>query len=97
MKAAIFFCLTTLIVTASPVLALVTLDRPQAGDLALVVGSPFGASLAQILANSETTDAYPGRAPFGVFVVLENAQTASSLKEAGAVLVLSGKEILALC
>ena len=97
MKAAIFFCLTTLIVTASPVLALVALNRPQTGDLALVVASPFGASLTQILAGSGTPDAYPGRAPIGAFVVLANAQTMTLLKEAGAVLVLPGKEILELC
>ncbi len=97
MKAALFFVVTTMIVTASPVLALFSDGQPKVGELALVVASPLGPSIAQILMTSGAQEAYPGRAPIGAFVVLEDASSITSLKNAGAVLVLSGKRISALC
>ncbi|KQB96727.1 hypothetical protein AL073_06365 [Loktanella sp. 1ANDIMAR09] len=97
MKNVLFITIATATVLASPGLALVAQQKPESGDLALVVASPFGRSVEQVLDASGMTDAYPNRAPLGAFVQLETPQSYDLLIENGAWLVLRGKEILELC
>lgn len=97
MKTFAFLLLATATVVASPVLALMAQGRPAAQGVALVLAPPFGDQIGTILERTGLTDAYPERAPFGAFVILENAQTIDGLYENGAWFVLSGEGILALC
>lgn len=97
MQTALFIAFATVGVTASPVLALIAQDKPQKGEIALVVASPFGSPLEEILNATNMTEAYPNRAPMGTFVHLETQESYNMLIENGAWLVLRGEEILDLC
>lgn len=97
MKTALFITMAMATVLASPGLGLVAQEKPQTGDLALVIASPFGRSIDHVLDASGMTDAYPNRAPLGAFVHLETPQSYHLLIENGAWLVLRGEEVLKLC
>ncbi len=97
MKTALFIIFAMTTVVASPVLALVAQTKPQSGDLALVIASPFGMSIDGVLTASGMTDIYPDRAPIGAFVQLEDTQSYDALIASGAWLVLHGEGILELC
>ena len=97
MKTALFVTIAMATVVASPGLGLVVRDKPESGDLALVIASPFGRSIDRLLDASGMTDAYPNRAPLGAVVQLETSQSYQLLIENGAWLVLRGEEILKLC
>lgn len=97
MKTSLFIGLSMTIVVASPVLALISQDKPDVGDVALVIASPFGEPIAQILKHAHMKDAHPNRAPIGAFVILDTSQSYDSLIQHGALFVLRGEEILKLC
>ncbi|PJI86391.1 hypothetical protein BC777_2760 [Yoonia maricola] len=97
MKTALFITLAMATVIASPMLALVAQEKPEQGELALVIASPFGLSIDTILGATDMTDVYPERAPMGAFVQLDTAHSYDVLVENGAWLILRGEEILKLC
>ncbi|KQI71641.1 hypothetical protein AN191_11675 [Loktanella sp. 5RATIMAR09] len=97
MKNVLFITIATATVLASPGLGLIAQEKPETGDLALVIAWPFGGSIDRVLHASEMTDAYPNRAPLGAFVHLETPHSYHVLIENGAWLVLRGEEILKLC
>lgn len=84
------------IVICSPVLPLFMQARPQVGDIALVVASPWG-DAAWIADKAGVQEVAPERAPLGVLVALENPQNVTQLYAHGAWLVIDGKRVLELC
>ena len=97
MKPILFVVFATLTVLTSPLLAIAAQGPPAMYGVALVVASPAGQSIGDILKASDMTDAFPGRAPIGAFVVLEDADSLQRLRENGAWFVIDGKRILAFC
>lgn len=84
-------------VMCSPALILLIQETPQAGEAALVIAPPWGASAAEIAAMSGVQEIAPERAPMGVLVMLENAQSVERLYSQGAWLVADGRKVLELC
>ena len=89
--AAVFF------VVASPILSLLFQDKPQAGEVALVISAPWGPDTARIAELSGVQEISPERAPLGVLVTLENTQSIDRLYSNGAWLVIDGKKVMELC
>jgi hypothetical protein len=97
MRTLLFIAFATTAVVATPILAAISQPKPEAGAIALVIASPFGASLDEIINATNVRETYPNRAPLGAFVYLETSQTYDTLVEMGALLVLNGEKILRLC
>lgn len=88
---------STLLLAALPALALVVQPGPQAGEVALVLTGPLGADAAGVAAEAGLWEISPERALGGVFVLLETSDDLDRLYAHGALVVLSGEAILALC
>lgn len=97
MRSAAFIICAMASVVASPLLALVTQEKPRNGEIAFVVAPPFGASIENILEASQMQNAFPDRAPLGAFVILGTSRSYDLLIENGAWFVVQGKGILDLC
>ncbi|MVO16266.1 hypothetical protein [Parasedimentitalea huanghaiensis] len=97
MSNAILITAAAALVISSPILALLSQGRPQAGDIALVIAAPWGGNAAQIAAQAGLQEIAPARAPLGILVALDNAQSVDRLYSNGAWLVIDGKKVLELC
>ncbi|WP_122076972.1 hypothetical protein [Pseudophaeobacter sp. EL27] len=86
----------TAIVVCSPILPLFMQARPQVGDIALVVASPWG-NAAWIAQKAGVQEVAPERAPLGVLVTLESPESVSQLYAHGAWLVIDGERVLKIC
>ncbi|OIQ41639.1 MAG: hypothetical protein BM560_09845 [Roseobacter sp. MedPE-SWde] len=84
------------VVLCSPVLPLLMQERPQVGDVALVIASPWG-DAAWIADKAGVQEVAPERAPLGVLVALETSQSVAQLYAHGAWLVVDGERVLELC
>ena len=84
------------IVICSPILPLFMQARPQVGDIALVVASPWGDPV-WIAKKAGVQEVAPERAPLGVLVALESPESVSQLYAYGAWLVIDGERILEIC
>ncbi len=89
--------LASLLVVASPALALVTQAAPQPGEIALIIRSPWADPISTIIENSGTQAVVPVEAPIGTLVILGNANSVERLYENGALLVVHGERILEIC
>ena len=87
---------TTVIVICSPILPLFMQARPQVGDIALVVATPWG-DASWIANKAGVQEVAPERAPLGVLVALESPESVSQLYAHGAWLVIDGERVLELC
>jgi hypothetical protein len=83
-------------VICSPILSLLVMPRPQAGDIALVIAAPWG-NAAGIADRADVQEVAPERAPLGVLVALDSPQSVARLYSQGAWLVIDGKRVLELC
>jgi len=92
--ALILVAMTTVI--CSPILPLLMQARPQVGDIALVVASPWG-DAGWIADMAGVKEVSPERAPLGVLVALESPESVAQLYAHGAWLVTNGERILELC
>lgn len=97
LRNALLMAAAAVAVTCSPALMLLGQGPPQAGEAALVIAPPWGASAAEIAAKSGVWEVAPERAPMGALVMLEHPQNVDSLYRQGAWLVLNGKKVLELC
>ena len=88
--------IATAIVICSPILPLFMQARPQVGDIALVVASPWG-DAAWIANKAGVQEVAPERAPLGVLVALESPESVSQLYAHGAWLVIDGERALEIC
>lgn len=93
---ALVFCVV-LCAATGPLLALGSSLARDSDRLVLVVSTPFGPTVGQIIESSALVEVYPVRAPFGAFVILSDPADAAILRAAGTVLLLSGERIIALC
>ena len=84
-------------VLCSPALVLVAQGRPPAGEVALVIASPWGKSAAEIAAFSGMQEVAPERAPMGALVMLKSPRSVDRLYSQGAWLVVNGRRVLELC
>ena len=91
-----FIMVSTVIVVCSPVLTLLSIPRPQAGDIALVIAAPWE-NAAGIADRADVREVAPERAPLGVLVALEGPHSVDRLYSQGAWLVIDGKRVLELC
>ena len=92
-----FIIVAVILVVGSPVLMLLSQGSPQVGDVALVISAPWGPDTALIAARSGVKEVAPERAPLGVLVALDSAQSVDRLYSNGAWLVINGKKVLELC
>lgn len=97
MQSILVIIFATLMAVGSPFLALVVQAPPKVGEVVLVVASPFSTPIEQVLQSSAMLDVLPDRAPVGAFVYLDSQQSYERLFENGALFVVSGERILALC
>ncbi|GGC24064.1 hypothetical protein GCM10011363_45700 [Marivita lacus] len=95
-RLALVFCVV-LCAATGPLLALGSSLARDSDRLVLVVSTPFGPTVGQIIERSALVEVYPVRAPFGAFVILSDPADAAILRAAGAVILLSGERIIALC
>lgn len=91
-----FIIFAMLIVSCLPILPLFLQERPQPGDVALVVAAPWG-NAAEIALKAEVQEVAPERAPLGVLVSLDSPQSVDRLYALGAWFVIDGKRVLELC
>lgn len=87
---------SVVMVVCSPILSLLLLPPPQAGDVALVLAAPWE-DAASIADRAEVREVAPERAPLGVLVALDSPQSVARLYSQGAWLVIDGKRVLELC
>ncbi|TLP66985.1 hypothetical protein FEE96_06440 [Parasedimentitalea maritima] len=97
MSNAILITAATALVISAPILTLFSQGRPQAGDIALVIAAPWGGNAARIAAQAGVQEIAPERAPLGILVALDSAQSVDRLYSNGAWLVIDGKKVLELC
>lgn len=91
------FIAAAVIVMSSPILMLFSQGKPQAGEVALVISTPWGPDAARIAEKAGLQEVAPERAPLGVLVALDSAQSVDRLYSNGAWLVINGKKVLELC
>ncbi|KIC09572.1 hypothetical protein RA19_14690 [Leisingera sp. ANG-M1] len=84
-------------VLCSPVLMLIAQPPPQAGEVALVIASPWGKSAAEVAAQAGVQEIAPERAPMGALVLLETPHSLDRLYRQGAWIVVDGRKVLELC
>ena len=84
-------------VVCAPAFVLLAQTPPEAGEIALVVGAPWGPAAADVAARAGVQEIAPDRAPLGVLVQLDNPQSTDRLYRQGAWLVLNGRKVLELC
>ncbi len=91
------FIAAAVIVISSPILTLLSDGRPQVGEVALVISAPWGPDAARIAEKAGVQEVAPERAPLGVLVALDSAQSVDRLYDSGAWLVINGRKVLELC
>lgn len=85
------------LVLCAPLLPLVAQKPPAVGSVALVIAAPMGIDAARIAARADVPQVGPVRAGLGVFVEITSAASIDRLHAAGALFVVPGGAILALC
>ncbi|WP_323769256.1 hypothetical protein [Antarctobacter sp.] len=85
------------LVLCAPMLPLAAKEPPAVGSVALVIASPLGMDAAQIAAHADVPKVGPVRAGLGVFVEITNATSIDRLRASGALFVVPGDALLALC
>jgi hypothetical protein len=91
-----FIMASIMMVICSPILSLLVLPRPEAGEIALVIAAPWG-DAAGIADRANVSEVAPESAPLGVLVALDSPQSVARLYSQGAWLVIDGKGVLDLC
>ncbi|WP_417208142.1 hypothetical protein [Antarctobacter sp.] len=85
------------LVLCAPVLPLAAQGQPAVGSVALVIASPLGMGPARIAARANAPQIGPVRAGLAVFVEIPDANGVDRLRAAGALFVVPGETVLALC
>ena len=97
MKNMAFMVLALIVVTTSPVLALVTQGPPEAGEVALIIALPWGPPIDDVLTTTALQEIHPDRAPFSACVMMPDIPSDARPVHSGPWLVLKGAAILELC
>lgn len=97
MSKILFAMAAAALVLCAPVLSLAAQKPPHVGSVALVIASPLGDDAAAVAARAGVPEVGPVRSGFGVFVEVTSADSVDRLRTSGALFVVQGEALLALC
>lgn len=97
MRNLVFGIFAVMFTAFAPALALVAQEKPEVGEVALVLAKPWRGTADEIVALSDASEVSPVQPPLGVFVKLETEDTVEQLYQNGAWVVVNGEKVLELC